>query len=115
MCNGVKGDAKGYMYPPLWGSQRFNAVAIMNRLTVAASFIHANMPFGTVYNQPQVPAEDTWDVAAYINSQKRPSMANLERDYPNRARKPADAPYPPFNDNLPPAQHRFGPFPAPAN
>jgi thiosulfate dehydrogenase len=36
--------------------------------------------------------------------------ANLERDYPNRARKPVDAPFPPFADKFPLEQHRLGPF-----
>jgi thiosulfate dehydrogenase len=40
----------------------------------------------------------------------RPKMANLDRDYPNRARKPVDAPFPPYVGNFPPAQHQSGPF-----
>lgn len=110
MRNGATGDAKGYMYPPLWGPDSFNDGAGMHRLIASAGFIHANMPFGTHYDMPQIPVEDAWDVAAYINSQDRPKMANLDRDYPDRARKPVDAPFPPFNDNFPLEQHRLGPF-----
>jgi thiosulfate dehydrogenase len=110
MRNGVSGDAKGYMYPPLWGPDSFNDGAGMHRVIASASFIHANMPFGTNYHMPQIPVEDAWDVAAYINSQDRPKMANLDRDYPNRARKPVDAPFPPYADNFPREQHKFGPF-----
>jgi thiosulfate dehydrogenase len=110
MRNGAAGDAKGYMYPPLWGPDSFNDGAGMNRVITSSAFIHANMPFGTHYDQPQVTAEDAWDVAAYINSQDRPKMSNLDRDYPNRARKPVDAAFPPYADNFPAAQHKYGPF-----
>jgi len=55
-------------------------------------------------------AEDAWDVAAFINSKPRPSRARLELDYPDRARKPIDAPFPPFADGFPLEQHRLGPF-----
>ena len=37
-------------------------------------------------------------------------MAGLDKDYPNRARKPVDAPFPPYNGNFPPEQHKYGPF-----
>lgn len=110
MRNGQPGDAKGYMYPPLWGPDSFNDGAGMHRLISSASFIHANMPFGTHYDQPLIAAEEAWDVAAYINSMDRPKMSNLDRDYPNRARKPVDAPFPPYVGNFPPEQHKFGPF-----
>ena len=82
----------------------------MHRLIASASFIHANMPFGTHYDAPVLSVEDAWDVAAYINSQPRPDRANLDRDYPNRARKPVDAPFPPFADKFPLEQHKYGPF-----
>ncbi len=110
MRNGVAGDAKGYTYPPLWGPDSFNDGAGMHRVIASASFIRANMPFGTHYDKPQVPVEDAWDVAAYINSQDRPKMANLDRDYPIRARKPVDAPFAPHPDNFPLSQHKYGPF-----
>ena len=108
--NGAKGDAKGYRYPPLWGPDSFNDGAGMHRLMAAANFIHANMPFGTTYKSPILSNEDAWDVAAYINSQPRPKRAHLERDYPDRSRKPVDAPFLPFADNFPLAQHQYGPF-----
>lgn len=108
--NGVKGDAEGYLFPPLWGPDSFNNGAGMHRLIASASFVHANMPVGTTYAAPALPAEDAWDVAAYINAQPRPARANLERDYPNRTRKPVDAPFPPFLDAFPLQQHRLGPF-----
>ncbi|HXJ03121.1 MAG TPA: c-type cytochrome [Micropepsaceae bacterium] len=107
---GAPGSASGYVYPPLWGPDSFNDGAGMHRLIASASFIHANMPFGTHYDSPEISVEDAWDVAAYINSQPRPKRANLEADYPNRARKPVDAPFPPFLDKFPLEQHRLGPF-----
>lgn len=108
--NGVAGDAKGYRYPPLWGPDSFNNGAGMHRLIASASFIRGNMPFGARHDAPVLSVDDAWDVAAYINSQPRPSRANLERDYPNRARKPVDAPFPPFLDKFPVEQHKYGPF-----
>jgi len=107
---GPPGDANGYLYPPLWGPDSFNDGAGMHRLIASASFIRANMPFGTHYDKPALSAEDAWDVAAYINSQPRPHRDRLDADYPNRARKPVDAPFPPFLDKFPLEQHRLGPF-----
>jgi thiosulfate dehydrogenase len=108
--NGEKGDAKGYMFPPLWGPDSYNDGAGMHRVIASASFIHANMPFGTHYDKPLIAVEEAWDVAAYINSQPRPKMAGLDKDYPNRARKPVDAPFPPYVGNFTPEQHKYGPF-----
>jgi thiosulfate dehydrogenase len=108
--NGSPGDARGYMFPPLWGPDSFNDGAGMHRLITSASFIHANMPFGTHYDAPALSVEDAWDVAAYINSQARPHRAHLDTDYPNRARKPVDAAFPPFTDQFPLEQHALGPF-----
>lgn len=108
--NGVTGDAKGYQFPPLWGPDSFNDGAGMHRLIASASFIRANMPMGTTYEAPTLSVDDAWDVAAYINSQPRANRPHLDRDYPNRARKPADAPFGPFSDGFPLQQHRLGPF-----
>ena len=108
--NGIKGDAKGYQYPPLWGPDSFNDGAGMHRLISSTGFIHANMPFDTTFNAPVLSEEDAWDVAAYVNSQPRPKRANLDLDYPDRARKPVDAPFPPFADKFSITQHRFGPY-----
>jgi len=108
--NGKAGDAKGYMFPPLWGADSFNDGAGMHRLITAANFIHSNMPEGTTWDHPAVAAEDAWDVAAYINAQPRPAIANLDRDYPNRLEKPVDAPYGPYADGFAAVQHKLGPF-----
>ena len=107
---GVAGDAQGYLFPPLWGADTFNDGAGMHRLMSAAAFIHANMPFGVAANTPMLSNEDAWDVAAYINSKPRPQRVHLDRDYPDRTRKPVDAPFPPFADAFPLEQHRLGPY-----
>ncbi len=107
---GRLGDAKGYLYPPLWGPDSFNDGAGMHRLITSANFVHANMPFGTHYDAPVLSVAEAWDVAAFVNSQPRPARAHLERDYPDLSRKPVDAPFPPFADAFPLEQHRLGPF-----
>jgi thiosulfate dehydrogenase len=107
---GPPGEAAGYVYPPLWGADSFNDGAGMHRLIASASFIRANMPFGTHYDKPELSVEDAWDVAAYINSQPRPHRDHLDVDYPDRARKPVDAPFPPYPDKFSPEQHQYGPF-----
>jgi thiosulfate dehydrogenase len=55
-------------------------------------------------------AEDAYDVAAYINSHKRPEKASLEKDFPVRLQKPIDTPYGPYADGFSLEQHKFGPF-----
>lgn len=107
---GKKGDAAGYLYPPLWGPDSYNDGAGMHRLISSANFIRANMPFGTSYRAPALSVDDAWDVAAYINSQPRPARAQRDLDYPDRSKKPVDAPFPPFVDSFPLEQHRLGPF-----
>jgi thiosulfate dehydrogenase len=93
---GLPSEALGYLVPPLWGPDSFNDGAGMNRLITAANFVHANMPDGTSYDAPRLAPEDAWDVAAFIVSQPRPHKADLERDFPDRALKPVDAPYGPY-------------------
>jgi thiosulfate dehydrogenase len=107
---GKKGDAAGYLYPPLWGPDSFNDGAGMHRLISAANYIRANMPFGATYRAPVLSVEDAWDVAAFVNSQPRPAREHLDLDYPDRSKKPVDAPFPPFLDSFPLEQHRLGPF-----
>ena len=98
--------ADGYVFPPLWGPDSFNNGAGMARVLTAARFIKARMPLG----EATLSDDEAFDVAAYINAQPRPLMANLERDYPKRAEKPIDSPYGPYADPFPQDQHRFGPF-----
>ena len=108
--NGAVGDAGGYLFPPLWGSDSFNDGAGMARLITSVGFIHSNMPAGTTWQQPALTAEQAWDVAAYVGIQPRPHMAGLERDFPFRLQKPVDAGYGPYPDQFSQDQHRFGPF-----
>lgn len=51
-----------------------------------------------------------YDIAAYVNSQDRPRTEGLEDDYPDRSKKPVDCPYPPYADDFPRQQHKYGPF-----
>jgi thiosulfate dehydrogenase len=107
---GATGDAKGYQFPPLWGPDSYNNGAGMYRLLTAAGFIRNNMPFGTTFREPAVSDEDAYDVAAYVNSQARSEKANLDKDFPDRLRKPVDMPFPPFADGFAAEQHKFGPY-----
>jgi thiosulfate dehydrogenase len=72
MRNGQPGDAQGYLHPPLWGADSYNAAAGMHRRATAAAFIHANMPLGATSAAPVLSRQDAWDIAAFIDSQPRP-------------------------------------------
>lgn len=96
----------GYDFPPVMGPDSYNDGAGMYRLIAAASFIYSKMP----YNDAVLSIEDSYDVAAFINSQPRPKMQNLEKDYPNLKLKPIDDPFPPFDDKFSESQHRYGPY-----
>lgn len=101
---------RGYLYPPLWGENSYNDGAGMNRVLTAAKFIKANMPLGASFENPQLTDEEAYDVAAYINSFTRPEKANKEKDYPKLNEKPIDSPYPPYDDDIPQEQHKYGPY-----
>jgi thiosulfate dehydrogenase len=101
---------EGYIYPPLWGNDSFNDGAGMGRMLTAAKFIKGNMPLGATSESPILTDEEAYDVAAYINSFERPSKLAKEKDYPDLSKKPKDSPYPPFADNKPQEQHKYGPF-----
>ncbi|MBI0536995.1 cystathionine gamma-synthase [Roseomonas sp. KE2513] len=103
-------QGKRYQFPPLWGPDSYNNGAGMARTITAARFVHANMPLGTTFEQPQISGDDAYDVMAFVNSQPRPERRNLDQDYPDLSRKPVDAGYAPFVGPFPPDQHRFGPW-----
>lgn len=87
-CHGA--DGQGTMAgPPVWGPQSYNIAAGMARVSVAAAFIRSNMPrtWGWSLSDDQ-----SFDVAAYINSQPRPDFPGKEHDWP-KGGKPADTPY----------------------
>jgi thiosulfate dehydrogenase len=100
----------GYIMPPLWGRDSFNDGAGMARLITAANFVHFNMPHGTDYLNPQLTAEEAWDVAAFMISQPRSHKAGLEHDYPDLLQKPVDTPYGPYAEGFSEQQHKYGPF-----
>jgi thiosulfate dehydrogenase len=103
-------ERRRFQFPPLWGPESYNDGAGMARSITAASFIRANMPFGTDFEHPVLAPQDAFDVAVFMNSQPRPHKARVESDYPNPSLKPADAAYPPFADPFPAEQHRLGPW-----
>ncbi|MGV3525235.1 MAG: c-type cytochrome [Candidatus Sericytochromatia bacterium] len=98
---------QGYTFPPVWGNDSFNTGAGMHRLITAAQFIKANMPLG----QANLTDEEAFDVAAYLHSQPRPVKGGLEGDFPDRSRKPVDAPFGPYLDSFSQRQHEYGPYP----
>lgn len=109
--NGVKGDALGYAFPPLWGPDSFNNGAGMNRLLMAMRFIKHNMPLGTTHAAPALSDDEAFDVAAYVLSKPRPVKTHLDKDFPARWNKPIDAAFPPYVDGASADQHKYGPFP----
>jgi thiosulfate dehydrogenase len=119
LCHGEQGQgllrtdhvpALGYMVPPLWGTASFNSGAGMSRLITLANYLHDNMPHGTDYENPQLTAEEAWDIAAFVLAQPRPRLSSEAADFPDLLDKPVDTPYGPYADDFPESQHRFGPF-----
>lgn len=108
--NGKKGDALGYAVPPLWGPDSYNQGAGMYRLAMATRFVYHNMPQGTTHDAPQLSLDDAYDVMAFVNDQPRMAKIGMEKDFPNRLKKPADMPFPPYADTFSQAQHKYGPF-----
>lgn len=87
-CHGSEGQGT-MAAPPVWGPRAYNIGADMARVSVAASFIKANMPRGWGWT---VTDDEAIDVAAYINAQPRPDFPDKIYDWP-KGGKPADAPY----------------------
>ncbi|MCP9451018.1 MAG: c-type cytochrome [Nitrospira sp.] len=86
-CHGA--DGQGAMAaPPLWGDRSYTIGSDMARVSVAASFIKANMPRGRGWS---ITDEEAFDVAAYINSRPRPDFSKKVHDWPQGG-KPADVP-----------------------
>ena len=67
-----KSPRLGYLIPPLWGDDSFNAAAGMAKLAHAAAYLRTNMPFGVRYQDPVLTVQQAWDVAAYMISKPRP-------------------------------------------
>jgi thiosulfate dehydrogenase len=116
LCHGSEGKGikksktNSYEYPPLWGPDSYNNGAGMSRVITAAQFIKGNMPYGVTYESPMLSDGDAYDVAGYINQQKRPIKVNLELDFPDLKRKPVSTPYPPYVDTFSISEHQLGPF-----
>ncbi len=114
-CHGKNGegqmnaDQTGYQYPPLWGTNSYNTGAGLFRLSRLAGYVKNNMPQPVNYHAPQLTDEEAWDVAAFINSQPRPTK-NLSKDWPDISKKPFDHPFGPYADSFPERQHKLGPF-----
>lgn len=114
-CHGANGEGMmaqnqlEYTYPPLWGENSYNSGAGLFRMSRLAGYIKYNMPFGATFLDPQMSTEDSWDVAAFINSQPRP-VKDISKDWPNIGKKPIDHPFGPFSDQFTEQQHKYGPF-----
>lgn len=104
-----KPDGSGYLYPPLWGEHSYNHGAGLYRLSRFAGYVKANMPLGATFEQPILSDEESWDLAAYVNSMERPKK-DLTHDWPDISKKPMDHPFGPFSDSFTEEQHKFGPF-----
>lgn len=102
-------DGRLYTYPPLWGKHAYNDGAGLFRLSKFAGFVRYNMPFGSTYENPQLTDEEAWDLAAFVNSQPRPTK-DKSKDWPKLADKPMDHPFGPYADPFPEEQHKYGPF-----
>ena len=105
----IDSTGKMYLYPPLWGKNSYNDAAGIFQLSKLAGFIKNNMPNGVNYHAPSISNQDAWNVAAYINSQPRPSK-DKSKDWPVLATKPVDYPFGPYADTFSEQQHQFGPF-----
>lgn len=100
-----------YIYPPLWGNDTYNHGAGMHRVITAAQFIKGNMPYLLAsLDNPVLTDEESYHVAAYINSFERPQKPSPEVDFPDKKLKPVSTPYGPWEDQFPQKQHKYGPF-----
>jgi thiosulfate dehydrogenase len=115
-CHGANGEGQkntedyGYIYPPLWGDNSYNTAAGLFRLSRFAGYVKSNMPYLEAdYHNPQLTDEEAWDVAAFVNSQPRPSKI-FNEDWPDISKKPIDHPFGPYADSFSEQQHKYGPF-----
>lgn len=98
-----------YSYPPLWGPHSYNDAAGLFRLSNFARYVKFNMPQGTTHENPQLSDEESWDLAAFVNSQPRPHK-DTPGDWPDISKKPVDHPFGPYADGFSERQHKYGPF-----
>lgn len=102
-------DKKEYTYPPLWGDHSYNKGAGLYRISSFAGYIKYNMPNGVTFDTPQLSDEEAWDIAAYVETQPRPTV-DFSADWLDISKKPIDYPFGPFSDKFTEEQHKFGPF-----
>lgn len=102
-------DGTEYTYPPLWGKHSYNDGAGLYRISNFAKYVKYNMPQGVSHTNPLLSDEESWDVAAYVNSQDRPHI-HVPKDWPDITKKPIDHPFGPYADSFTEKQHKFGPF-----
>jgi thiosulfate dehydrogenase len=114
-CHGSNGEGRMHQdglewrYPPLYGNRSYNIGAGLYRLSRFAGYVKANMPTDNFTGQPVLTDEEAWDVAAFINSQQRPTK-DLSMDWPDIAGKPFDHPFGPYADSFSEQHHKYGPF-----
>ena len=115
-CHGANGegqlaaDALEYTYPPLWGSHSYNDGAGLYRISNFAGYVKNNMPnLLTSHENPTLTEAESWNVAAYVNSQSRPHK-DQSKDWPKFEKKPLDFPFGPYADSFSESQHKYGPF-----
>lgn len=105
----MNADKTAYTYPPLWGEHSYNSGAGLFRMSNFAKYVKYNMPLGATHDEPILTDEEAWDIAAFVNSQPRPSI-NISRDWPKIEEKPFDHPFGPYADQFSEKQHKYGPF-----
>jgi thiosulfate dehydrogenase len=115
-CHGANGeglltlDEVEYAYPPLWGPNSYNDGAGLYRLSNFAGYVKNNMPnLLSSHKNPTLTDEESWDIAAYVNSQSRPHK-DQSKDWPKFEKKPLDFPFGPYADSFSEIQHKYGPF-----
>ena len=74
LCHGADGlgttSGHDVAFPPVWGPRSYNMGAGLAKVSKLAGFVKMNMPLSkgdTLTNQ------ESWDVAAYVDSQPRPA------------------------------------------
>ncbi|WP_373514864.1 c-type cytochrome [Persicitalea sp.] len=114
-CHGPNGEGqlatngREWTYPPLYGEGSYNIGAGLYRVSGFAAFVKANMPYGVTFENTLLTDEEAWDVAAYVNSMRRPKK-DLSQDWPDISQKPVDHPFGPYADSFTEQQHKYGPF-----
>jgi thiosulfate dehydrogenase len=88
VCHQADGQGNA-AFPALWGPKSYSIGASMAREERAASFIQHNMP---QVKPGSLTAQESFDVAAFINSHPRPDSPGKEGDWPMGG-APKDVPY----------------------